>query len=105
MKKYRQEETKKTHKKTVYFVTLGVIILSVFLVAQVWLANRFSTYGEKIQDLSNKKTSLALENRILESKIADRSSLLRVEDSAVKLGFVKISNIQYLKPVTLAEAK
>jgi hypothetical protein len=45
---------------------------------------------------------LELENQILQTEIAEKSSLRNVEDIATKLGFADIKKLSYIKEQNLA---
>lgn len=80
---------------------LGIIFLAVF-VLEVWLMNRLSTYGNKIQELEVAKSNLKLENQVLENEIAQKASLNLIDQKAAGLGFNNIKNIEYIKPLNIA---
>lgn len=95
-----QENTKKTK-----LLRIGKIVFLIFvfiLVLEVWMANRLSTYGYKIQQMKQLKSEISLQNQLLENEIAQDSSLSIIEAKANKLGFDTIKNIEYIKSDTLA---
>lgn len=104
MKRFAKEQENK-YKKKLSIVTIALVsVLGIMFIFQVLMANWFSTYGERIQELNVKKSELVLQNQILENQIAERTSMARVEESASSIGFTKIENILYVKTSTLAVA-
>lgn len=77
-------------------ITLVLVIIFVVMV-EIWVANRLSTFGEKINGLESTKYSLALENDYLKNQIAQKKSLTLNEKKSKSLGFDKMKNIQYIK--------
>jgi hypothetical protein len=55
-------------------VSLMLILIPV-VVAQIWVANRLSVYGEKINKLEQTRMQLVLDNQVLENQIAQAASL------------------------------
>jgi len=92
----------KFYLKRKIVITLVLIIIFVVTI-EIWVANRLSTFGEKINGLEATKYSLLLENDNLKNAIALKKSLsLNARESAY-LGFGKIKSIIYLKndPIAL----
>lgn len=83
------------------FLTLGISIISLTIL-EIWVVNRLSTYGEQLSKLKDAKSSLLIENQVLENQIAQETSLYYVEQNSKNLGFAKIKNIEYLKDYGLA---
>lgn len=77
-------------------ITLVLVIIFVMTI-EIWVANRLSTFGERINGLESTKYSLALENDYLRNQIAQKKSLILNEKKSESLGFGKIKNIQYIK--------
>lgn len=99
-----QEKEEKTTKKTLRIIKIvGVIVFVIFLV-EIWMVNRLSTYGKKIQEIKVVKANLELENQNLENAIAQNSSLKEIENKAARLGFTSIKNLEYVKQPRLASA-
>lgn len=82
-------------------ITLIVVIIFVVTI-EIWVSNRLSTFGEKINGLESTKYSLALENDYLKNQIAQKKSLNLNEKKSALLGFEKIKNIQYIKDQEVA---
>lgn len=99
-----QEQSQKPKKQLMKTIKLTIGGLFLFLVLEVWLVNRLSTYGEKIQQIKLAEVSLSLENQNLENEIAQNSALAIMELRAKNLGFENIKNLQYLKTSGLALA-
>ena len=85
-------------------IKLLFIVFLVILMLEIWVVNRLTTYGNKIQELKLTRASLELENQILENQIAQISSMLTTETKASLLGFESIKNIEYIKTPNLASA-
>lgn len=82
-----------------------ILIVSV-VILEVWMMNRLSTNGNKIQELKIAKSDLELENQVLENKISQVTSLQALEEKAIALGFETIKHVEYpTKPSDLASAK
>jgi hypothetical protein len=88
-----------TRKKLIIFCALLLIPL---VILEIWSANRLATYGGKISSLGDIKSNLILENQVLENQIADKSSLLEVNQKARDLGLVTAHQTIYLQPQSLA---
>lgn len=82
-------------------ITLALIIIFV-VTLEIWVVNRSSTFGEKINVLESTKYSLQLENEYLKNQIAQKKSLTLNEKKSESLGFGKIKNIQYIKSEPIA---
>lgn len=104
MKKIKEEEAKKTFRRFARLIKLGVGLIIIIFVFEVWMVNRLSTYGHKIEDLKGAQAILELENQILENKIAEEGSLWKMEQKAGFLGFQSIKSFEYFKPVNLASS-
>lgn len=82
-------------------ITLVLVIIFVVTV-EIWVTNRSSTFGEKINGLEATKYSLQLENDYLKNQISEKKSLNTNEKKSKGLGFGKIKNIQYIKDQPIA---
>ncbi len=89
-----------TTKRKAFFLML--LILIPLAILEIWSLNRLATYGVEISKIEIAKQALQLENQILENKISDEASLINIENKAKKLGFVKVSKIEFLKELELA---
>lgn len=84
-------------------IVISLAILIIFVVTvEIWVANRLSTFGEKINGLEATKYSLQLENDYLKNSIAQKKSLYLNSKKSLFLGFNKIKNIQYIKNEPIA---
>lgn len=94
-----------TSKKRIIKVTkiVGIIFVIVFIL-EVWMVNRLSTYGNRIENLKQEEAALILQNQILENQIAQNQSLGRLEKLSNELGFDSIKNIEYYKSANIASA-
>jgi hypothetical protein len=82
-------------------VIVGISVLLVAL-SEIWSINRLAILGLQISKMEQSKMSLQLENQILQTQIADKSSLRNVENIATKLGFEGIKKLSYVKDLNLA---
>ena len=101
MKRIKQEEENKQNnpkKRAIKAARLIIVVFFLVLFLEIWVVNRLSTFGHKIQDIKDSQASLELENQILESQIAKQASLLAIESKASALGFDSLKNIEYIKP-------
>lgn len=105
MKRIRQEEGNRPKRKITRIIRLGGVVFIVVLVLEIWMANRLSTYGSKIEETKGAQSKLELENQILENEVARKSSLLSLEPKAASIGFNAVKNPQYYHPVSLASAQ
>ena len=100
------ETISKSLEAPLYFkrkIVVGLIFLIIFVVTiEIWLANRSATFGEKINALEATKYSLGLENDYLRNQIAQKKSLTLNQKKSLNLGFGKIKNIEYIKPLPIA---
>ena len=84
--------------KLKYQIILGVFLMVLFgVVLTIWSVNRLATVGEQIAQIEKTKSSLELENDLLEKRIAEKKSLAQVEQSSKSLGFSKIQKMEYVK--------
>lgn len=104
MKRLQTQTEPDSSIKIIKVVKIGSVILILFLVFEVWMVNRLSTMGNKISQLSEVKRNLELENQLLESQIAEKSSLQVIEQKASRLGFKSIDKVEALKDQNLAAA-
>lgn len=84
-------------------IVVALVLIIIFVVTvEIWVANRLSTFGEKINGLESTKYSLQLENDYLKNAIAQKKSLNLNAKKSAFLGFNKIKNIQYIKNEPIA---
>lgn len=84
-------------------IVVALVLIIIFVVTvEIWVANRLSTFGEKINGLEATKYSLQLENDYLKNAIAQKKSLNLNAKKSTFLGFNKIINIQYIKNEPIA---
>lgn len=93
-------ETDSLVRKKIIILTLVTITLVAIL--EIWSVNRLSTYGEEINKLEKTRLALNLENQLIQNEIAKYSALIEIEDYAKFLGFERIHNLEYFKPLDLA---
>lgn len=80
-------------RKMIFCLLLTFVLI---VVLEIWIVNRLSTYGEKINKLENIKISLIAENQYIKNQISQKSSLLELQTLSEKLGFRKIQKIEYI---------
>lgn len=95
----RFEITSKFKKKLIITLTAVIILTGVL---QIWAINRLSTYGEQISQLEFAKGAILMENQLLENQIAAKNSLSQTNEVSKKLGFEKISKLEYFEDRGLA---
>lgn len=78
---------------------IGLIMLIVagVVVLEIWMVNRLATYGEQLSKLEEIKGSLITENELLENEIAEKSSLVHLEEKAKSEGFSPIKALKFVK--------
>jgi len=91
----------KFYLKRKIVITLVLIIIFAVTV-EIWVANRMSTFGEKINGLELTKYSLQLENDYLRNEIAQKKSLNLNAKKSTFLGFDKIKNVEFIKNKPIA---
>jgi hypothetical protein len=88
-----------TRKKSAGIVIAIVIIGALF---EIWTLNRLATFGDQIAKFEQASLDLKLENQILENEIAMRSAFQAVNSESSQLGFKRISQIDFIRPSTVA---
>lgn len=100
------ETISKSLEVPLYFkrkIVIGLVLLIIFVVTlEIWVANRSSTFGEKINSLEATKYSLTLENDYLRNQVAQKKSLNLNQKKSLNLGFGKIKNMEYIKSLPIA---
>lgn len=105
MKRLNQAPETAGSRKTLKVVKMGVVVVAAFVFLEIWLVNHLSTYGGKIQQLKNTEVDIRLENQVLESQIAESTSLNTLEKEAQGFGFDNIKNLEYLNSPVVASAR
>lgn len=85
------------HPKILKYIILGMAFFLITFSLEIWIVNRLSTYGDKIQELKVAQARLELENQIISNSIAKDSSMVTLEKRATELGFSSINQIEYIK--------
>ncbi|MFW6110131.1 MAG: hypothetical protein ACOC6Q_01775 [Patescibacteria group bacterium] len=96
---------KEDHKgrKKIIWIALGVVFGGLFF-AQFFLCSSLSTQGGEVARLLEKKERLEEENRRIENRIAELTSLENIRRRAEKeLGMQIASEYEFLTPPVLAE--
>lgn len=84
-------------------IVISLVLVIIFVVTvEIWVANRLSTFGEKINGLEATKYSLQLENDYLKNTIAQKKSLELNQKKSASVGFTKIKTVQYVKSEPIA---
>ena len=98
IKKFEPEKESKAlirfSKKYIFIIASVLLTLTI---VEIWAANTVASFGEKFAEIASLKQTLALENQILENEIANYTSLSSVASASAKLGFSKITSIQYIR--------
>jgi len=97
-------ENNKPKKRILRITRFIVVLVVVLVVLEVWMVNRLSTYGDKIQSLKVAQADLELENQILENQISQNGTMLNLESKAKALGFDTTKNLEYFRPANIASA-
>ncbi len=91
----RKQQFSRLIFSTVFKINL-VILLVVFSLLYVWQINSISTKGYDIASMKKKIEFLEQENRDLEVKIAQSSSLNSIQKRLVKLNLVNINDNEFV---------
>lgn len=75
------------------------------LMLQIWMVNRLSSFGDKLNQIKADQKQVELQNIILENSIAKLSSLETVEKQALVLGFMETKDVAFLKSQSVALVK
>lgn len=78
-------------------IKVGAILLIIGVVAQIWVVNNLSVYGDKLAELERKKAKLELENQLLKNEIATYGAISKVEEQAKSVGFEAIKQVEYIQ--------
>lgn len=95
----KEESPKKGFVRAIKIVALAIVL---FLILEIWMVNRLTTFGNKIEQLKDVQSQLQLKNQILENEIAGEISLAQIEEKSTSLGFDSVKNIKYINPQPLA---
>lgn len=94
IKKFEPEQKKDFGKK---YLAIAVVSLFLLMLGQIWASNNVVDYGEKLQELSQLRNTLKLQNQILENEIAKAGSLSTIASKSAELGFSRPESIQYIR--------
>lgn len=86
---------------TLKSVAAIIIVLSLF---QLFIANNFVTYGQKIKAASLESDTIEAENISLSNQIQQLSALAYIEKTALDLGFKKAEKVEYVAGTTSVAA-
>lgn len=85
------------HPKVLRYLVFGMVFFLITFSLEIWIVNRLSTYGDKIQELKVAESKLELENQIIANSVAKDSSMIALEKKANELGFSSINQVEYIK--------
>ena len=71
---------------------------------RIIVLNKYLTKGKDVRNYEQDLAVLVKENNLLAGKIADASGLARIEQEALKLGFIVPTLTSFLTPPTAASA-
>lgn len=83
-------------------VMLFSICFMILLIAQLLIANKLATDGEKLTQIERDSLALVEENYLLDNKIFGLGSLTNINQRAVQLGLVKVSKVELVTPIPYA---
>lgn len=104
MKRLIKQQDESPKNKYIKFAKVGIAVFLAVIFLEIWMVNRLSTYGSKIQQLKVAQDSLILENQVLQNQLAENTALVNVEQKAASLGFSTVQNYDYFKASMLASA-
>lgn len=92
----KMKSSKKVFKIIIYLVVT-------FSIAKIIVVNLVATNGIEINQIEKQTNSIEQENKMLNGEIARLSSLRRIADEAIKLGFSNTGTVASLsQPAPLA---
>lgn len=84
-------------------IVITLVLIIVFVITlEIWVSNRLSTFGEKINGLESTKYLLHLENDYIKNQIAQKKSLKLNQKKSKSLGFDKHKKVEYIKDQSIA---
>ncbi len=99
----RQSPAARTLPHSTKIIAIVFTLVSILIIANLFIANSLATKGKLVSDLKIKSESLKKENISLKSEIAQLGSLSTIEQKARVLGFEKnITNKIYIKDPSFA---
>ncbi len=100
----KQHKDESPQNNLLKYAKAGVFIFLVVVFLEIWMVNRLSSYGVKIQQLKDTEASLQLQNQELSTQLAQNLALENVQTKATALGFAPVVNYDYFKDSALASA-
>lgn len=97
MKQIKFGEHKPSFQKIPWLIKLGIGIIVVIFILEIWAVNRLSTSGYKIQEIKVSQAELSLENQLLKNEIAQLISLNFLASKVKEYGFIPSHDIEYLQ--------
>lgn len=83
--------------KGIYILAASLVIFLLTLLTQLFITNDLAIKGKEIVDLDIKRVALEKEISVMQLEQSNFSSLSKIEERALKLGFEK--NNQYAKAI------
>ncbi len=77
------------------YLGLGLSILLILSVIEIWANNTTVSLGEKLMQINKLQQEISWENLRLENDLASRSSLDYIASTSANLGFSKAKAVQY----------
>lgn len=90
-----------------FFHPVGLIVLFslafiILLIAQLIIANKLATDGEKLTKVESEREVLEAENYLLFNKVLSLGSLNQINNRAISLGLIKINKVEVVSPIPYA---
>ncbi len=94
-RKQRQKITRNKEKKG-YLQLFVVVIFLLFIISTIFVTVQTASLGATISELERQETAYIKENREMESALVNNQSLMKLDEKAAELGYVKPNDIIYL---------
>ena len=88
------------NRRTILYVSFVVALLVVLATLYLMLVSQTAARGRHIEQLREELAWLRKENEQLEVEIAKASSIARLRDRAIELGFAPAEQVEFLSPMT-----
>ncbi|OGY29016.1 MAG: hypothetical protein A3F33_00825 [Candidatus Woykebacteria bacterium RIFCSPHIGHO2_12_FULL_43_10] len=83
-------------------VVLFSLAFMILLIAQLIIANKLATDGERLTEIALETVLLDQENYLLTNKVLSLGSLDQINIRALSLGLIKISKVEVVSPIPYA---
>ena len=87
------------NRRTILYVSVVVALLVVLATLYLMLVSQTAARGRRIEQLQAELFRLQRENEQLELEIAAESSVSRLWERAIELGFVPAEQVDFLSPM------